>query len=46
MDGVSVAELLIEVLDDEKKARVLNLISNGLYGENLLEQLLDPHEGE
>jgi len=46
MEDLSVAQLLTEVLDDEKKARVLKLISNGFYGENLLEQLLSSYEGE
>ena len=46
MEDLSVAELLTVVLDDEKKARVLKLISNGFYDENLLERLLGLCEGE
>jgi hypothetical protein len=46
MEEISVVELLTEILDDEKKSRVLKLISSGLYQDELLEQLLDVSKGE
>lgn len=46
MKDVSVVDLLTEILDDEKKAQILELISKGSYGEDLLKQLLNICGGE
>lgn len=46
MQDISVAELLMEILDDEKKARILSCISNDLHREELLDRLLDFPKGE
>jgi hypothetical protein len=46
MEDISVVELLTELLADEKKTNVLQLISDGLYGDELLERLLDSFKGE
>jgi len=46
MEDISVVELLDEILKDEKQTQILRLISNGFYGEDLLEQLLNLSESE
>lgn len=41
MQDISVVELLSEIIDDEKKTIILKMISEGLYADDLLDQLLD-----
>ena len=41
MEDISVAKLLIDLLDDENKARILKLISEGYTGDVLLDKILD-----
>ncbi|MDD4429051.1 MAG: hypothetical protein PHG64_11770 [Paludibacter sp.] len=46
MEDISVAKLLMEILDDEEKTQILNFISDDLYGEDLLDRLLGISQGE
>jgi DNA-binding CsgD family transcriptional regulator len=43
MSDVAVVNLLKDLLEDEKEAYILELISQGITPDQLLKQLLDEH---
>lgn len=39
--GLSILSLLSDIIEDDKQVEILQLISEGYFGEELLEQLLN-----